>query len=49
MTKIQYLKDQAARAERLARGVMDRLTVERLRAYAAECHAECEALSEQAA
>ena len=37
MDKIQYLQQQAARAERLARNVMDTLTVERLSAFAAEC------------
>ncbi|WP_316394045.1 hypothetical protein [Bradyrhizobium sp. 33ap4] len=31
------LKDQADRAERLARTGIDSLTVERLRAYAEEC------------
>lgn len=30
MSQIQYLREQAARAERLARGVMDAVTVERL-------------------
>ncbi|WP_433995631.1 hypothetical protein [Bradyrhizobium tropiciagri] len=34
---IDDLTDQADRAERLARTGMDPLTVERLRAYAAEC------------
>jgi hypothetical protein len=43
MTKVQYLKDQAARAERLARGVMDALTVERLQSFAAECRTKAEA------
>jgi len=38
MDKIQYLQQQAARAERLARSVMDTLTVERLSAFATECH-----------
>jgi hypothetical protein len=45
MTKVQYLKDQAARAERLARAVMDTLTVERLQAFAADCRSQAEALS----
>ena len=34
------LRDQADRAERLARTGMDSLTVERLRAYAEECRIE---------
>ncbi len=37
MDKIQYLQQQAARAERLARSAIDTLTVERLSAFAAEC------------
>ncbi|WP_249137021.1 hypothetical protein [Bradyrhizobium tropiciagri] len=38
MTRTSHdLKDQADRAERLARTGMDSLTVERLRAYAQEC------------
>jgi len=45
MTKIQYLKDQAARAERLVRAVMDTLTVETLQAFAADCRSQPEALS----
>ena len=32
--------EQAARAERLARYVTDKMTVERLLAYAAECRAK---------
>jgi hypothetical protein len=31
-----YLRDQAGRAERLARSVMDTLTVDRLQAFAAD-------------
>jgi len=49
MTKVQYLKDQAARAERLARGVMDALTVERLQSFAAECRTKAEAEQRPAA
>lgn len=45
MVKIQYLRDQAARAERLARSVMDTLTVDRLEAFAADCRAQAEALT----
>lgn len=46
MTKIQELQAQAARAERLARGIVDRLTIERLLAFAAECRARVRALTE---
>jgi hypothetical protein len=37
MTEFQYLQEQAARAERLARSTLDAVTVERLLAFAAEC------------
>jgi hypothetical protein len=33
----QYLKDQADRAERLARGVLDKVACEALMRYAREC------------
>jgi phytoene/squalene synthetase len=45
MTDIQYLRYQASRAERLARSVMDTLTVDRLQAFAADCRAQAEALN----
>ena len=44
MSKIENLQHQAARAERLAREMLDRLTVERLQSFAAECRAEVRAL-----
>lgn len=37
MNTIEYLKEQAAKAERLARSVVDEVTVQRLMAYADEC------------
>jgi hypothetical protein len=40
MTEFQYWQEQAARAERLARSILDAVTVERLRAFAAECRAK---------
>ena len=40
MTEFQYLQEQAARAERLAQSILDAVTVERLRAFAAECRAK---------
>jgi len=44
MSKIEYLRQQAARAERLAKDVTDRLTVERLQSFAAECRKQVKAL-----
>jgi len=44
MNQIEYLQQQAARAERLARDVLDRLTVERLQAFAGECRKQIETL-----
>jgi hypothetical protein len=44
MNKIEYLQQQAARAERLAKNVMDKLTVERLQSFAAECRTQVKAL-----
>ncbi|QPF94452.1 hypothetical protein [Bradyrhizobium commune] len=49
MTRIDYLKDQLARAERLAKAILDRQTVERLQAYAAECRTELQVLTPKAA
>jgi hypothetical protein len=40
MKSIEYLKEQAAKAERLARSVVDTVTAQRLMSYAAECRAE---------
>ncbi|TCU76585.1 hypothetical protein EDE08_102121 [Bradyrhizobium sp. R2.2-H] len=40
MTRIEYLKQQIARAERLAKAILDRQTSDRLQAFAAECRAE---------
>ena len=37
MTEFQHLQEQAARAERLARNILDAVTVDRLKAFAAEC------------
>jgi hypothetical protein len=46
MTKFYYLQEQAARAERLARSILDAVTVERLQAFAAECRAKAKTLDE---
>lgn len=43
MNKIEYLQQQAARAERLAQDVLDRLTVERLQSFADECRKQIKA------
>ncbi len=44
MSKIEYLQQQAARAERLARSIVDAVTVQRLQAFAAECRTQAKAL-----
>jgi hypothetical protein len=46
MSRIEDLQDQAARAERLAKTVMDALTVERLLSFAAECRTKIKAAAE---
>jgi hypothetical protein len=45
MSKMEYLLQQAARAERLAKDVLDKLTVERLQAFAGECRAQARMLA----
>lgn len=45
MARIEYLKQQVARAERLAKAILDRQTAERLQAFAAECRAELSELT----
>jgi hypothetical protein len=45
MSRIEHLRDQAERAERLAKAIVDALTVEKLQAFAAECRSQVEALS----
>ena len=46
MTKMQELKEQAARAERLASSILDTVTVERLLAFTADCRKQIGVLSE---
>jgi hypothetical protein len=46
MTRTKHLQEQAARAERLARSILDTVTVERLQAFAAECRAQAKTLDE---
>jgi hypothetical protein len=49
MARINYLKEQIARTERLAKSTLDEDTVSRLRAFAAECRAELIVLTLRAA
>jgi hypothetical protein len=44
MSTIEHLRDQAERAERLAKAIVDALTVERLQAFAAECRTQLTAM-----
>jgi hypothetical protein len=44
MSKLEHLLQQAARAERLSKAILDTLTVDRLQAFAADCRAQAEAL-----
>ena len=46
MSKIEYLQEQAARAERLAKTVMDALTAQRLQSFAAACRQEIKTQAE---
>jgi len=46
MSKFEHLMQQAARAERLSRNILDTLTVDRLQAFAAECRAQAKAQAE---
>ena len=46
MNKIEYLQEQALRAERLAKIVMDALTAQRLQSFAAECRQEIKTQAE---
>ena len=45
MNTIQYLEDQAARAERLAKRITDTLTIEKLLSFAGECRREIEVIA----
>ncbi|WP_198033913.1 hypothetical protein [Bradyrhizobium sp. WSM2254] len=49
MARIEFLKEQLARAERLAKTILDQHTVERLQAFAAECREELQTLTRRAA
>jgi hypothetical protein len=45
MVRIEYLKRQIARAERLAKAILDRQTADRLQAFAAECRTDLSELT----
>jgi hypothetical protein len=45
MTRLQHLKEQAARAERIARAITDTLTIERLLSFADDCRRQIETLN----
>jgi hypothetical protein len=45
VARIEYLKQQIARAERLARAILDQQTAARLQAFAAECRTELSGLT----
>lgn len=47
MNEVEYLLEQAARAERLARSILDTVTVERLQAFAAECRTQAKILNKR--
>jgi hypothetical protein len=44
MTRLQYLKEQAATAERIARAITDTLTIERLLSFAENCRRQIDML-----
>ena len=45
MSKLEHLLQQAARAERLSKAILDTLTIDRLQAFADDCRAQAKALS----
>jgi hypothetical protein len=47
MSKLEHLLQQAARAERLSKAILDTLTADRLQAFAAECRAQAKALESE--
>jgi hypothetical protein len=49
MARIAYLRQQIARAERLAKAILDQQTARRLQAFAAQCSAEMQVLTHKAA
>lgn len=47
MSRFEQLLQQAARAERLSKAILDTLTADRLQAFAADCRAQASALPNQ--
>jgi hypothetical protein len=45
MSRVEYLKEQIARCERLTRNILDEMTVQRLMAFAAQCRKELAGLT----
>lgn len=45
MSRIEYLKEQIARCERLTSRIMDEMTVARLMTFAAQCREELAGLT----
>ena len=45
MSRVEYLKEQIARCERLARSIMDEITVERLMGLSAQFREELAVLT----
>lgn len=48
MTRIEYLREQAQRAERLARNVLDAVTVARLLEASEDCRRQADSLEQRA-
>ena len=44
MSTLEHLLQQAARAERLSKAILDTLTVERLQLFASQCRAQAKTL-----
>ncbi|MET4391282.1 hypothetical protein ABIB73_007071 [Bradyrhizobium sp. F1.4.3] len=49
MARIAYLREQLARAVRLAKAILDQQTAQRLQAFATECRTELQVLTQKAA
>lgn len=45
MSRVEYLKEQIVRCERLTRSIMDEMTVQRLMTFAAQCRNELAVLT----
>jgi hypothetical protein len=47
MNRVEYLREQIARAERLTSNAFDKLTMDRLQAFATECRTELALLTDR--